>query len=75
MIIHNRHISSTESKTCDWRSSQASINSSGCLCLRKYNPDDSTNDEILIFTKEETDAIIALFREICNSKIASSLPF
>lgn len=43
---------------------QASFNSDGVLTLRNYNSDNKDSDEIIIFTHEETEAIIELFRAI-----------
>lgn len=43
---------------------QASFNSDGVLTLRNYNVTDKNNDEIIIFSREETEAIVELFRSI-----------
>ena len=42
---------------------QASFNSDGVLTLRNYNIEDKNSDEIIIFSREETLAIVKLFRE------------
>ncbi len=43
---------------------QASFNSDGVLTLRNYNIEDKNSDEIIIFSREETNAIVELFRAI-----------
>ena len=43
---------------------QASFNSDGVLTLRNYNMKNKNSDEIIIFSREETNAIIELFRAI-----------
>lgn len=43
---------------------QASINSNGYITLRNYNPDGKDSDEIIILSREETEAIVELFRAI-----------
>ena len=43
---------------------QASFNSDGVLTLRNYNIEDKNSDEIIIFSHEETNAIVELFRAI-----------
>lgn len=41
---------------------QASFNSDGVLTLRNYNREDKTADEIIILSREETEAIVNLFK-------------
>lgn len=43
---------------------QASFNSDGVLTLRNYNRWDKNSDEIIIFSREETLAIVELFKAI-----------
>ena len=43
---------------------QASFNSDGVLTLRNYNIEDKNSDEIIILSREETEAIVELFRAI-----------
>lgn len=43
---------------------QASFNSDGVLTLRNYNMEDKNSDEIIILSREETTAIVELFRAI-----------
>lgn len=45
-------------------SCQASFNSDGVLTLRNYNRWDKNSDEIIIFSREETLAIVELFKAI-----------
>lgn len=51
--------------------SQASINSNGCLTIRNYN-DDKNQDEIIILSNKETEAIIKLFDKLKQKDL---LPF
>ena len=53
---------------------QASFNSDGVLTLRNYNIEDKNSDEIIIFSREETLAIIKLFREF-NRLNVPDIPF
>lgn len=53
---------------------QASFNSDGVLTLRNYNSDNKDSDEIIIFTREETEAIVKLFRAIKQLDV-SDIPF
>ena len=43
---------------------QASFNSDGVLTLRNYNIENKNSDEIIIFSREETNASVELFRAI-----------
>ena len=43
---------------------QASLNSDGCLTLRRFFIDDKEHDKIICFTRDETRAIVQLFRLI-----------
>ena len=45
-------------------SCQASFNSDGALTLRNYNRWEKNSDEIIIFSREETLAIVELFKAI-----------
>ena len=52
---------------------QASFNSDGCLTLRNYDRCDKANDEIIILTDDETQAIVRLFRKM--KPLSDCLPF
>jgi hypothetical protein len=43
---------------------QAGLNSDGVITLRNYDRANKSNDEIIILSKSETDALFALFRKI-----------
>lgn len=67
MKIINREMKVNESITDKSNNSlncQASFNSDGVLTLRNYNQWDKNNDEIIIFSREETLAIVELFKAI-----------
>lgn len=53
---------------------QASFNSDGVLTLRNYNRTDKNSDEIIVLSREETEAIIALFKAI-KSLGVPDIPF
>lgn len=61
-------------KADNWQRCQASFNSDGKIVLRNYNTYDKNNDEILILSSNETEAIIRLFKEIAKI-VPDSLPF
>lgn len=52
--------------------SQASFNSDGALTLRKFGKE-GDGDDLIIFYREETDAIIRLFRLMRDN--TEGLPF
>lgn len=53
---------------------QASFNSDGVLTLRNYNREDKSGDEIIVLSREETEAIVNLFKEM--RKLGSqNIPF
>lgn len=54
---------------------QASFNSDGALMLRNYNKYNKDNDDILVFSKTETRAIIELFRKTSQDIKSNELPF
>lgn len=67
MKIINREMKVNESitdKSNNSLSCQASFNSDGVLTLRNYNRWDKNSDEIIIFSREETLAIVELFKAI-----------
>jgi hypothetical protein len=74
MKIINRKMESTETKTAmdSAGRSQASFNSNGCLVLRNYNEYGKDNDEIILLSETETNAIIRLFQKLKSYDI---LPF
>lgn len=53
---------------------QASFNSDGVLTLRNYNRSDKNSDEIIVLSREETEAIVKLFREF-NRLNVPDIPF
>ena len=53
---------------------QASYNSDGVLTLRNYNIENKDSDEIIILSREETLAIIKLFREMKDLRVCD-LPY
>jgi hypothetical protein len=55
--------------------SQASFNSDGVLTIRNYDPDNKSMDEIIIFTKSETEAVVHLMSEIGRTLKNNTLPF
>lgn len=55
--------------------SQASFNSDGVLTLRNYNPDNQQMDEIIIFSRRETEAIVQLMFAISQTMTDHKLPF
>lgn len=63
MIKIKREMQKTETFETTYHETQVSFNSDGCLTLRKYNPYDKDEDEIIIFTQEETKEIIKLFKQ------------
>lgn len=76
MIKIKRNISSETEKNDEkyFSSCQASLSSDGNITLRNYDYINKNNDEILILSKEETDAIFKLFK-ILDKKVNSDLPF
>lgn len=67
MKIINREMKVNESiadKSNNSLNCQASFNSDGVLTLRNYNRWDKNSDEIIIFSREETLAIVELFKAI-----------
>lgn len=55
--------------------SQASINSDGNITLRNYDKSNANKDEIYILSKEETKALVDLFKEIGRLYKESPLPY
>lgn len=67
MKIINREMKVNESITDKSNNSlncQASFNSDGVLTLRNYNQWNKNSDEIIVFSREETLAIVELFKAI-----------
>lgn len=66
MTIYNRRrIHSDEINTDEQNiyESQAAINSDGHLTIRSvYDGDDKADDTMVVFTREETEAVMKLFR-------------
>ncbi len=65
---------STSDKSNTMCDCQASFNSDGYITLRNYNIKTKNSDEIIVFSAEETQAIIELFVKIANLK-NRPLPF
>lgn len=63
MIAIKREIKSETMATANYGSCQASFNSDGNLTLRNYSHYDKNKDEIIIFSHEETQAILKLLRQ------------
>lgn len=53
---------------------QASFNSDGVLTLRNYDVQNKNSDEIIILSREETEAIVKLFRAMNNLRV-DNMPF
>lgn len=54
---------------------QASFNSDGNITLRKYNHNNPSNDEIIILSSVETEALFKLFSKIGQKIKNYDLPF
>ena len=55
---------------------QASFNSDGVITLRNYNVESKDSDEIMVFSAEETRAIIELFKQMKRiGALPSDMPF
>lgn len=54
---------------------QASFNSDGNITLRNYNCFNKNNDEIIILSKAETEALFKLFSKIGQKSKNYDLPF
>lgn len=73
-IKRNMSIETNKNEEKYFSSCQASLNSDGNIILRNYDFINKNNDEILILSKEETNAIFKLFK-IFEKKVNSDLPF
>lgn len=80
MIIHKREMILNEDKNTDYKTDgcfvncQASFNSDGKITLRKYERNNN-QDEIVVFSSEETEALFALFSRIGTKCRNYTLPF
>lgn len=54
---------------------QASFNSDGHITLRNYDNSNKNNDEIIILSNSETEALFALFSRIGQKNKNYDLPF
>lgn len=54
---------------------QASFNSDGNITLRNYNSFNKNNDEIIILSSAETEALFKLFSQIGQKNKNYDLPF
>ena len=71
MQIISRKMESTINQTQEYGTVQASFNSDGRIVLRcGYS---SIGDQIFVFSKYETEAIISLFKRI--KQLSDDLPF
>ena len=59
----------------DFRECQASFNSDGNITLRNYNSFNKNNDEIIILSSTETEALFKLFSKIGQKNKNYDLPF
>lgn len=75
MQIINRKTESNISYTNEKLHCQASFNSNGNITLRHYDPHSKENDEILVFSRNETRSIFKLFSQIKSSINEFDLPF
>lgn len=77
MKIISRNIEAWDEVTKGDRSTncQASFNSDGVITLRSYNSQNKHSDDIVVFTREETLAIIELFSRISTIVKNNNLPF
>lgn len=65
IVYHRRKIESDimETDELNVRETQAAINSDGRLTIRSiYDGDVKADDTIVVFTREETNAVLKLFR-------------
>lgn len=65
IIYHRRKIEAEmiETDELNVRETQAAINSDGHLTIRSvYDGDGKADDTIVVFTREETNAVVKLFR-------------
>ena len=77
MLIIKRKMTAEKIKSNEYLPCcQASLNSDGRITLRNFHFDNEEDDEIIILSEEETNAIFKLFSRI-GSKIKSfgDLPF
>lgn len=77
MVIIDREMTSqkiTTDKSQTSRYCQASFNSEGHITIRNYDINNRGSDEIIIFSAEETQAIIGLFKRISKT-FENGLPF
>lgn len=54
---------------------QASFNSDGHITMRNYDKSNKNNDEIIILSNSETEALFALFSRIGQKEKKYDLPF
>ena len=54
---------------------QASFNSDGHITMRNYDKSNKNNDEIIILSNSETEALFALFSKIEQKTKKYDLPF
>lgn len=78
MITIKREMNKTDTIQTNYPETQVSFNSDFCLTVRKYDPYDKDKDEIIIFTREETEEVVKLFKnfkKLCRIESDSDLPF
>lgn len=80
IIKRKMQAETTTDESNDFTFTQASFNSDGNITLRHYGAyigaDTKNNDEIIVLSKSETQAIFELMRKIKNScDSTSDLPF
>ncbi|PWM64327.1 MAG: hypothetical protein DBX61_11960 [Clostridiales bacterium] len=75
MQIIKRKMSATKDTTEECGRVQASFNSDGRITLRMTNGTGEDDDMIVVFSQEETIAIVTLFKEIKCTLRVQDLPF
>lgn len=78
MITIKREMNKTDTIQTNYAETQVSFNSDFCLTVRKYDQYDKDKDEIIIFTREETEEVVKLFKnfkKLCGIESDSDLPF
>lgn len=76
MIEIKREMQKTETIQINFYETQVAFNSDGCITIRKYDRYNKDNDEIIVFTQDETKEIIRLFKQftiLCGK--TEDLPF
>lgn len=75
MKVINREMTVKENSERDFLDCQASFNSHGYITLRNYTVPNKNEDQIIILSAEETQAIIQLFSRLGRMLRNNTLPF